>query len=200
MGWISVAFVEVIKTYQGTKVRFDVVSEERIIANIDIVKKQDKVDIGYIVDDETKYNIIITQNDNVGIIYNQMVDQVGYITAKRVKGIIKKYNYFEMYFQKISYQVYSVELQNSELLYIIYENGRQIALVEKRNENKKDIYDIFTIDDEQIEPIAIICLEDMIKYLHLKNQSSKDKNDFICWFSTRKLKIKYDHHFKEKCI
>ncbi|BCN29975.1 hypothetical protein [Anaeromicropila herbilytica] len=209
-------YIKLIQIKDGFHNRYELVEEDRIIATSSVPAKIGTRDIFYLVDGTLKYHLMHHLAEELGNvtrttskrklmqfdIYNEHSDKVGMINSRRTKGIWKCYKYDEINFYNKNYIGYKVGMGAEGHKYPIYENDKQIALVEKDNLvlNRKDVYHIYTLEEELIELVALYCLRlDTIEFSQRDIAiNSKEKSLSYTW--NKEVKCKYDPDFKNRCI
>lgn len=207
---------EVIQRKSGFSVLFEINSNNTVIANAYL---NNNIVFGgtwdYCENGTLKYrlvykplsqlsNIMKNAKDKVFVSYdiqNEREEVIGSVCQRQIGGnIFKRYEYFELKINNVSYQLYAVGMGKEGYKFPIYIDEEQVALIEKDNTiyNNLDSYKICAIDFSSNE---VSCLYSLyIDALMFGNRGEKVlKSASISYnLTTNKvLKSKYNPQFKE---
>jgi len=153
-------------------------------------------------DNETLKNLL-KFNPPAGLmpfnIWSPNNELLGHIGLKRTKSF-SGYEYYEYDFYGVRYLAYGVGMGKDGRKIPIYQNDRQIALIEKNPVvyDTKDEYDIYAIDGNFSEVAAIFNLYyDFVRFARF-NVTKTKKTEYL-YTLNKELKSKYNPDFKRLC-
>jgi hypothetical protein len=134
-------------------------------------------------------------------VMNSNDESIGYICGKRKKSFWSGgYWYYEYLFCGRQYLTYSIGMGKEGYKVPIYENERQIALIEKDvvTYDNKSTYNVYVLTDEMLEMVLLFNLYyDFTRFGNRNRLVYKTKKvEYI--HSPKVLKTKYDPNFKLK--